>query len=406
MKTNIILTLDTRRKKKNGTFPIILRLSHKRKTTSISLGYSVLESDWDKHKRQIKKSHKEVSSVSRLNNMLQKQKTDAMDIINNLADKKELDFLSINQLKDRITNKTLFKSIFTFGYSLVEEMNKAQRFGNARSYRSILVRLKNYIKKKDLSFNELNYDFLRKFETDYLSKKGNSLNGLAAYMRTIRAIYNKGIKAGLIEKEAYPFVRYKIRTEPTEKRAITFEQLKRILDLDLSKNHELFNYRNYFLSSYMLYGISFIDMAFLKLENIVDNRIKFQRRKTSKLYDIKITEQLRKILDFYIKNKNKNEFIFPIIKRETLELQYKDVNWAIKRYNQGLKKIAEICQIDQRLTSYVSRHSFATQAMFQDVPLQAISAMLGHSRLNTTQIYLKSLPSNVLDNYNEKLSVI
>ena len=62
-----------------------------------------------------------------------------------------------------------------------------------------------------------------------------------------------------------------------------------------------------------------------------------------------------------------------------------------------------MCNIDQRLTSYVSRHSFATQAMFQDVPLQAISAMLGHNRLTTTQIYLKSLPSTVLDSYNEKL---
>tara|TARA_R110002073_G_scaffold282753_1_gene447043 strand:+ start:167 stop:331 length:165 start_codon:yes stop_codon:yes gene_type:complete len=51
----------------------------------------------------------------------------------------------------------------------------------------------------------------------------------------------------------------------------------------------------------------------------------------------------------------------------------------------------------------VSRHSFATQVMLQDVPLLAISAMLGHNRLTTTQIYLKSLPSEVLDDYNKKL---
>lgn len=55
------------------------------------------------------------------------------------------------------------------------------------------------------------------------------------------------------------------------------------------------------------------------------------------------------------------------------------------------------------MTSYVSRHSFATQAMLQDVPLLAISALLGHNRLTTTQIYLKSLPSEVLDDYNKKL---
>jgi len=62
-----------------------------------------------------------------------------------------------------------------------------------------------------------------------------------------------------------------------------------------------------------------------------------------------------------------------------------------------------LCGIDQRLTSYVSRHSFATQAMLNEVPLTAISEMLGHSKLNTTQVYLKSLPTNILDSYQEKI---
>ena len=222
-------------------------------------------------------------------------------------------------------------------------------------------------------------------------------------MKTIRAIYNKAIKAGIISKEAYPFTNYKIKTTPTEKRALDISSIKSIMQLQLNENDGLFHYRNYFLTSYMLYGVSFIDMAFLKLENIIDNRIKFFRRKTSKPYDIKITPELKEIIAFYIKDKNKSDFIFPIITRDTYELQYKDVLWARKRYNQGLKEIAEKCNIEQRLTSYVSRHSFATQAMLQDVPLQAISAMLGHNRLSTTQVYLKSLPNEVLDDYNKKL---
>jgi site-specific recombinase XerD len=109
------------------------------------------------------------------------------------------------------------------------------------------------------------------------------------------------------------------------------------------------------------------------------------------------------ILSFYIKDKEKSDYIFPVIKRDTFELKYRDVLWARKRYNMGLKEIAIKCNIEQRLTSYVSRHSFATQAMLQDVPLQAISAMLGHNRLSTTQIYLKSLPSEILDDYNKKV---
>lgn len=147
-------------------------------------------------------------------------------------------------------------------------------------------------------------------------------------------------------------------------------------------------------------------MAFLKLENIINGRIQFQRSKTGKLYDIKITDHLQETISIYSENKEKNAFIFPIVKRDKLELQQKDIDRERHRYNKGLKKIATMCTIDDNLTSYVSRHSFATQAMLQNVPLLAISAMLGHSKLNTTQIYLKSLPNNVLDVYNEQISTV
>lgn len=146
-------------------------------------------------------------------------------------------------------------------------------------------------------------------------------------------------------------------------------------------------------------------MAFMKFSNIINGRIKYRRKKTAKLYDIKITEQLSELLGFYMKDKESDDFIFPIIKRTKISDQYKDIEWARKRFNRGLKKLAELCKIEEKLTSYVARHSFATQAMLNDVPLQVISAMLGHAKLSTTQIYLASLPSEVMDEYQEKLKL-
>lgn len=402
MNTNVKLSLDTRRKKNDNSYPIILRLSHLRKTTSINLGHSVQPEYWDVKNQKVKRSFNGVSSVSKLNNQLLKEKTRAIDIVNDLYEKDELNFLSITQIKKRIVKTVTFNSFLEYGNSLVDEMKKDQHYGNANSYYAVLKILKKFNNGNDLKFNELNYDFLIKFERFHLSR-GNSINGLAMYMKTLRAIYNKAIKSAIITKDAYPFVNYKIKTTPTEKRAIDISCIKSIMILKLEETDSLFHYRNYFLVSYMLYGISFIDMAFLKLENIVDNRIRFQRKKTAKPYNIKITSQLQEILSCYTKNKDKNEFIFPVITRDIFELQYKDVLWARKRYNKGLKEIANLCGIEQRLTSYVSRHSFATQAMLQEVPLQAISAMLGHNRLTTTQIYLKTLPNDILDDYNKKL---
>ncbi|MDY7396307.1 site-specific integrase [Aureibaculum sp. 2210JD6-5] len=398
------LAIDLRRKKSDNTYPIILRLCHFRKTTSISLGHSIPKNDWDIKNGRIKKSFKGVTSVNKLNNILDKEKVRANDIINNLFDRGEIDFLSITQIKDKIVRKNKYESFFEFGYSLVENLKIARRYGNARNYSGVLGTLKRYNKNNDLKINELNYDFLLRLERDFLAK-GNAINGLASYMRTIRAIYNKAIKAGLVDRERYPFINYKIRTTPTKKRAIDLKSLRKILQLILDKNTSLFHFRNYFLASYFIYGISFIDLAFLKVENIKNGRVKYQRRKTFKQYDIKISEQLETILSFYLKNKSDNEYVFSIIKRDKPELQYLDAEWERHRYNKGLKEIARRCNIEENLTSYVSRHSFATQAMLEEVPLQVISAMLGHERLSTTQIYLKSLPTNVLDQYNDCLKI-
>ncbi len=406
MQTSLSLSLDTRRIRKDSSFPIIIRLGHFQKTTSIATGQSVQEMYWDDSKKQVRRSYKGVKSVQFLNNLLLSELARAQEIINRLQYKGELDFLSVTQLKDKIVSKSKYDSFFAYGLAKAKELRVSKRFGTARNYQGVLNILKVFNKEKDLKFNELNLNFLERFDRFHLSKPGNTQNGLASYMRTIKAIYNKGIKDGIIEREYYPFHNYQIRTVPTEKRAIKVEYIKRILKLDLNEENSLFHYRNYFLLSYMTMGMSYIDMAFLKKENIVDGRIKFQRKKTSKIYDIKVTEQTSEILKFYLPKKKRSDFVLPILKRDSLELQYKDAQWGLKNYNKGLKKIAELCSIEERLTSYVSRHSFATHALFKNIPLSAISAMLGHSKLSTTQIYLKSLPSNVLDTYQEELNIL
>ena len=88
--------------------------------------------------------------------------------------------------------------------------------------------------------------------------------------------------------------------------------------------------------------MAFIDMAFLKMSNVVDGRIKFQRKKTSKLYDIKITPQMKQLLNFYFLGKNNDDFILPIIKRETLGLKYKDVHGAEKDITKGTENSSNL----------------------------------------------------------------
>lgn len=398
MNTNVTISLDTRRAKKDGTYPIIMRIGHNERTTSVNLGISVLEKDWDNEKRLVKKSYVGLSSVTRLNNFIHKAKSNAMDEIIKLNEQGVLSGMSVISLKEKLTKKDKSESFYSYAEGVVKSLYDANRVGTARSYAGVIAILKSF-HKGDLAFQQINFSFLSKLEERHRAN-GHTLNGLAVYMRSIRSIYNKAIKDGVTSKEYYPFDDYKIKTTPTEKRALDIALLKRIIDLDLPSSHPLFHTRNYFLASYMMYGMNYTDMAYLKKSNIKNNRIQYRRRKTSKLYDIKIVDSLKAILDYY---QSDSEYIFPIIKRGTAILQDKDIQGARKRYNKKLKKLADLCDIEQNLTSYVSRHSFATQAMVMKVPLNAISTMLGHSSLKTTEVYLKSLPTNALDEYNETI---
>lgn len=397
--TNITISLDTRREKKDGTYPLILRLGHYERTTSINLGYSVKEKDWDDVNKVVKKSYVGTETVSRLNNLIQKKKAEAMDILLKLDESGQLQHLSITDVKQRLVDKHTTLSFLEYGNKLVDDLKTAHRMGTARSYGGVLKVLKGYNNNKDLPFHQITHSFLSKFET-YHRSNGNGTNGLAVYMRSIRAIFNKAIKDGIIERDLYPFADYKIKTAPTVKRALPIELLHKIIELKFEPGHICFNARNFFIASYMMYGMNFTDMAHLHKSDIIGGRIKYRRKKTGKLYDIKVTDGLQQILSYYINQNPDSPYVFPIIKRESAYGMNEDIIGARKRYNKKLKLIATECGIEQQLTSYVSRHSFATQAMMHQIPLNAISSMLGHSSLKTTEVYLKSLPSNVLDEYN------
>lgn len=396
--------MDTRRKRKDGMCPIIFRLSHHRKTIAIATGFAIPPEYWNNKNREVKRTYNGVSSVARLNNLLIKKKTELRDGINELEENGQLEGLSITELKNTLTKPTNTISFFDFTDQLISEMEEANRFGNAKAYKCALGALKNFNKKEFLRFEEMTYTYLKRFETAHL-KKGNSINGLSMYMRTFRAIYNKAIHQGVVSADSYPFKKYKIKSEPTAKRAISIEKIRRILNLELEPGTPLFNTRNYFLCSYLMNGISFIDMAFLKLDNIIDGRIQYRRQKTARYYDIKLTPQLSSIMDCYLMGKDKTDYIFPIVKRKEVQDQFKDIQWERKRYNKRLKEIAKLCEIEEHLTSYVSRHSMATNLILNDVPINALSKMLGHSDISTTEIYVKNLPTHIMDGYQERLEI-
>jgi len=403
MKTNILIVLDTRRPKPDGTFALLLRIIHGTTSSQISLKKYFHLKDWDIKERKVKSSYKGTESVLRLNNYIQSKKAELSDFINRLDEKKILITLSnAQQIKELFEQKSQSLSFYDYMQKLINNMKAINRIGNARSYENALTALKNFRGKESLSFIQLNYSFLLQFENHHYAK-GNKTNGLAVYMRSIRAVYNQAIKDGIVERELYPFSNYTIKTQKTRKRAISIEAISKIKNLEFNSQHPLFHARNYFLFSFFTRGMPFADIARLKVSDIINGRIMYERVKTHKPYNVKIIPETQIILSHYIAEKRKNDYIFPIIKRTTEQDIHKDIKWARSRYNKKLKKLATLCGIEETVTSYVPRHSFATRAKNLGIPVSNLSDMLGHESIKTTEIYMDSLPSDLMDEDHEKI---
>lgn len=401
MTTYIKISLDTRRKD-TKTFPLIFRLTHNRKSTSIATGHQIEVSDWDDKRQKIRTSYKGTESPRRLNNLLQKKMAQMVDILTRLDDNGRLKYMSVSEVRNHITQTTNKVTFFQFTDKQIKDLKQATRVGNARVYQHTLNAVKNFRKDRDFTFDELNLDFLNRFERHYLAK-GNKLGGISVYLRTIRAINRKAIKAGVADKEGYAFDDFTIRSGKPQKKALTLSSIRKISELELDEGTALFRDKNIFMMSFLLNGMSFVDLARLRLSNIVDGRIQYARQKTDEPFNIKIHDQLVPILDYFSKGKEKSDYLLGIITEKNPVDQYNKVTWARKRYNKNLKELAKLAGIEENVTSYAARHTFASGADDMGIPLTAISQMMGHKRISTTQAYLSGLRKSKIDSYQDEI---
>lgn len=226
--------------------------------------------------------------------------------------------------------------------------------------------------------------------------KGNSPNTISFYNRILRAVYNRAVEEDITENKN-PFKRVYTGVDKTVKRAIPLEAIRKMKNLDLSLNPRLDFARDMFLISFYLRGISFIDLAYLKKTDLQNGYLSYRRRKTSQLLTIEWTKEMQMLLEKY--PENPTEYLMPIITNPESNPRntYRNVGYNI---NYNLKQIAQMVGVTVPLTLYVARHRWASAARAKGIPLSVISEGMGHDSEATTQIYLASLETYVVDKAN------
>ena len=281
----------------------------------------------------------------------------------------------------------------------IEQLKSANRFGTAKNYQKCLKSFSTFLKGRDVAVSAVNKELIWQYNT-YLINKGLVKNSISFYMRILRTVYNQAVKQKLVT-QSHPFADVYTGIDQTRKRAVPETVVKELKNLNLDNNPELSLARDLFIFSYCCRGMSFVDVAFLKKNDIKDGVICYKRKKTGQLMMVKIEPCIKAIMERY--NSNSSIYVFPILKSVEYCNAFREYQSAINIYNRNLRRLSVMLRLESKLTSYTARHSWATAARKHNIPISVISAGMGHTSEQTTRIYLAMLENIVIDNANQTI---
>ena len=288
----------------------------------------------------------------------------------------------------------------TFIRSMAERKMAAKRYGTAKTYRDALASFSNFRNGEDVSFDALDKETICQYEA-WMKDKGLKLNTSSCYLRTLKTLYLKAVDMGLTEDKDI-FSRVFTGFATTTKRAIAIEAIRKILKLRLKDGSALAFARDMFMLSFYLQGISFVDMAYLKKTDIRNGLLQYSRKKTGQTITISWEREMQEIVDAYSRQAKDTPYLLPIIRKRdgTEREQYEKTEHNV---NRNLKKIGVMAGLHIPLTTYVSRHSWASIMRDMGNDISVISRGLGHEDIKTTQIYLSAIDNSTVMKANKRL---
>lgn len=301
------------------------------------------------------------------------------------------------------TKRRSMYSFFNFMNGIIVQLYKNGQHKSWQHYRSTLSSFMRFRKGKDFPISSMDAVMIASYEA-YLKQENVCRNTSSFYMRILRAIYNRAVEQGLI-LQTYPFRHVYTGIDKTRKRAVSFDIVKQIKCLDLKDSPSSDMAKDAFLLSFYLRGISFIDLAHLKKTDVKNGFLRYKRRKTRQQIVMKWEPQMQALVDKYGAMAGDSPYLFPFLSGEdcgqkSSQQLYHNVE---SRISYHLRKIGKLLRLDTNLTLYVARHTWASAARERQLPISEISQALGHDSETTTQIYLRSIQTSVVDQFNSKM---
>lgn len=384
--------LDLRGKAKDGKGSVLITLSHNGTTTTFSTGIRILPQHWG-NGCVIK-----APDCEALNAALDERKSSIDRQLAILALDEFFDSKTAAQLKAEIVHQSA-KSKFRL--HLVSDvfadcMSRDLSQGTREIYKYTLKKVLAF-GGASLTIEKIDYRWLLQFDR-YLIENNQTTNGRSVYLRTLRAVCNHAINTGI--KIDYPFRMFRIKAEPTKKRSVLVSTLRAFYITPTTKANEV--YRDYFFLMFFLIGINIKDLLLAKKSQYNGERLDYVREKTHKKYSIKVEPEAKKLIE---KHSGKGEYLLDALDHcMHYDSFMHQMNNALKTIgHEVIEEIPDPVDLfgtptyEARLkptipgvTTYWSRHTWATLAYEIGIPVDVVSQALGHSMGNrTTMIYIK-----------------
>lgn len=366
---------------KRGLSPIEVSISYNGKRIYVSTGKFVKASKWDRQKQKVRGKSPDSTII---NNFL-------IEFRNKIYEKeielmKRGYMITVRLLKDAVLNKVESlngKTLLQVVSSHNEERKKlvGKSISPATYYcfdhtrRLIEEFIQKEYKRDDVSLQEVNMGFMQSFHAFLMGDKGMAQNTCTKHLKFLKAIINLAVSNSYIQYNM--IASYKIEREPVEIDFLTEEELRRVINLD-TPIPRLEKARDFFLFGCFT-GLAYIDIKTLEpkhFEKDAEGRIwiKKKRVKTGVLSRIPLLPMAKMILEKY----KGGEKLLPIQDASDI--------------NKYLKDIAVLCHIDKHVTFHTSRHTFAsTVTLANNISLEVVSKMLGHTNTRMTAHYAKLL---------------
>ncbi|MBZ9728764.1 site-specific integrase [Salegentibacter sp. JZCK2] len=385
MSSNASITLRKKPNKKEQ-YPLAIRITKFRKSSYLYIGHYISLNYWDDEKCIVKKSH---PNAARLNYLLLTKLAETNRFLLQLqAEGKDF---SAAQIKKDILFLNSDKNFFDIADAHLEEIKANNKFGRLTVDKAYIGHIATFVKSRQLSFQDLDETFLRKYMNFLKNSKKLSERTIVNHLVLIRLLFNRAIKQGLVDRKLYPFGKDKVKIKfpETRKIGLTVQEIQSIEKLNELTDEE-YHARNIWLFSFYLAGIRVSDVLRIRWSDIYDNRLHYTMNKNSKLVSLQLPEKIHAILKDYINDKGSdNDFIFPelkVVDPSNEKQLYAKAKNANKWLNSRLTEVAIKAGITKKLTMHIARHSFGNIAG-DKIPVQMLQQLYRHSSVTTTMMY-------------------